>query len=208
MITLRSSLSISILFHILLVGCALALAQVAGRSFLPRLDAVQVSLVAPGSSAKDAGTEQKRKQALSVRERIAVEEHQPAVRSESSREQPIQRQPGDIAEDADTEPSPGVQNAGQEGSRQSGLASTEYLGLVDAIERVKKYPRLARERGMEGVVRLRFMLNHAGGVDAIELVKSSGHEILDSASIRAVYRAAPMPYVNGWVEMPMRYVLK
>ena len=99
-------------------------------------------------------------------------------------------------------------DAGRTGGSQSGLVSTEYLGLVEAIERVKKYPRLARERGMEGVVRLRFMLNHSGGVDAVEVVKSSGYEILDSASISAVYRAAPMPYVNGWVEMPMRYVLK
>ncbi len=41
-----------------------------------------------------------------------------------------------------------------------------------------------------------------------EVMKSPGCEILDSASISAVHRAAPMPYVNGWVEMPMRYVLK
>lgn len=215
MMTLRNSLSLSILLHILLFGCVLALAQFVGNAFVPRLDVVQVSLITPGSLEKDAGTVQKKtvqkkEQALPVRASAAVEERQPDLPAETGSEQPLpQQQTGGPAEDAGTTgPSSDGSDAGQTDSTRSGLASTEYLGLVQAIDRVKKYPRLARERGMEGVVRLRFMLNHAGGVDAVEVVKSSGHEILDSASINAVYRAAPLPYVNGWVEMPMRYVLK
>jgi len=208
MMTLRGSLSVSIFCHILIFGCALALAQFAGEAFLPRLDVVQVTLVTPGSSVKVRGTDQKRKRDLTAHDSIAVEEHQPSLPSETRSEQPLPQQPGGAVEDVDTDQSPPGPDAGRIGGSQSGLVSTEYLGLMEAIERVKKYPRLARERGMEGVVRLRFMLNHSGGVDAVELVKSSGYEILDSASISAVYRAAPMPYVNGWVEMPMRYVLK
>jgi TonB family protein len=208
MMTIRSSLSVSIFCHILFFGCALALARYAGEVFLPRLEAVQVTLIAPGSSVEVRGTDQKSKRDLAVRESIAVEEHQSALPSETRSEQPSPQQPGGAGEDDDTDQSPPSPDAGRIGVSQSGLVSTEYLGLVEAIERVKKYPRLARERGMEGVVRLRFMLNHSGGVDAVELVKSSGYEILDSASISAVYRAAPMPYVNGWVEMPIRYVLK
>ena len=208
MMTLRSSLSLSIICHIILFGCALALAQFAGNAFLPHLDAVQVSLITPGSSEKHTGPQRKKKQELTVRDSIAVEEHQLAMPSKTRSEQPLPEQPGDAAEVADADPTPVGVDAGQTVSPRSGPVSTEYLGLVEAIERVKKYPRVARERGMEGVVRLRFMLNQSGGVDAIELVESSGYEILDSASISAVYRAAPMPYVNGWVEMPMRYVLK
>jgi TonB family protein len=56
------------------------------------------------------------------------------------------------------------------------------------------------------VVHIRFKLRQSGDVDTIEIVKSSGHDILDSASIRTVY-AAPMPYVNGWIEVPISYVL-
>jgi TonB family protein len=208
MMTLRSSLSVSIFCHILFFGCALALARFAGEAFLPRLDVVQVALITPWSSVKIRGTDQKRKRDLTVRDNIVVEERQPALPSETRSEQPFPRQQGGAGEDADTDQSPHGPDAGRLGGSQSGLVSTEYLGLMEAIERVKKYPRLARERGMEGVVRLRFTLNRSGGVDAVELVKSSGYEILDSASISAVYRAAPMPYVNGWVEMPMRYVLK
>jgi TonB family protein len=206
MMTIRSSLSFSIFIHILFFGCALTLARYAGEVFLPRLDVVQVTLISPESSVKVRGTDQKKKRDLTVHDSNAVEERQPAPLSEARGEQSFPQQPSGAGEDADhTLSGP---DAGRTGGSQSGLVSTEYLGLVEAIERVKKYPRLARERGMEGVVRLRFMLNPSGGVDAVEVVKSSGYEILDTASISAVYRAAPMPYVNGWVEMPMRYVLK
>jgi TonB family protein len=67
---------------------------------------------------------------------------------------------------------------------------------------------MARERGIEGVVRLRFRLKPSGDVERVEIAGSSGYDILDTASIRTVYRASPMPYVNGWVEVPMAYVLK
>jgi protein TonB len=80
--------------------------------------------------------------------------------------------------------------------------------IVSSIERVKSYPRLARERGIEGVVHLRFRVRPQGEVDRVEVVRSSGYEILDTASVRTVYRAAPMPYVSGWIEVPIAYVLK
>ena len=80
--------------------------------------------------------------------------------------------------------------------------------ISSAIERSKSYPRMARERGIQGVVRLRFTVRPQGYVDRVEIVKSSGSEVLDSASVRTVYRAGPMPYVSGWVEVPIAYVLK
>jgi TonB family protein len=55
---------------------------------------------------------------------------------------------------------------------------------------------------------VRFKLKPSGEIDRVEIVKSSGYDILDSASIRTLYRAGPLPYVNGWVEVPMAYVLK
>jgi TonB family protein len=90
-----------------------------------------------------------------------------------------------------------------------GLIAPEQLSLiVSAIERTKSYPRLARERGTEGVVHLRFRLSPEGSIEKIEIMESSGSTVLDSASIRAVYLAAPMPYVQGWIEVPIAYVLK
>jgi TonB family protein len=88
------------------------------------------------------------------------------------------------------------------------IAPEQWSSIVSAIERTKNYPRLARERGIEGVVRLRFRINPEGAIEKIEIVESSGSEILDNASVRAVYRAAPLPVVSGWIEMPIKYVLK
>jgi len=99
--------------------------------------------------------------------------------------------------------------AGQgENARKEFIAPQQWTAIQAAIERTKNYPRLARERGIEGEVRLRFRLNSAGIVESVEVVKSSGYEILDRASVQAVYRAAPMPSVNGWIEVPIAYVLK
>jgi protein TonB len=67
---------------------------------------------------------------------------------------------------------------------------------------------MARERGIEGVVRLRFRLSPSGSIERVEVTKSSGHTILDTASVNTVYRAGPMPYVSGWVDVPIAYVLK
>ncbi len=80
--------------------------------------------------------------------------------------------------------------------------------LQSAIEKAKNYPRLARERGIEGVVLVKFRVLPSGDVEEVSVVRSSGASILDEASVRTVRRAAPMPYVNGWVEVPMVYELK
>jgi TonB family protein len=123
------------------------------------------------------------------------------------------QQPGQITENAaadgnDTGPVP-YATAGQGASAQFGVvAPPEWAILAAAIERTKNYPRLARERGIEGVVRLRFKLTSFGSVEKLEILQSSGSEVLDNASINAVYRAAPLPYMNGWIEIPMKYMLK
>ena len=103
----------------------------------------------------------------------------------------------------------GEGSAGSGPDTQFGLVPTEqWAVIVSSIERVKSYPRFARERGIQGVVHLRFRVRPQGEVDRVEIVRSSGYEILDTASVRTVYRAAPMPYVSGWIEVPISYVLK
>jgi TonB family protein len=56
---------------------------------------------------------------------------------------------------------------------------------------------MARERGIEGAVHVRFKVLSSGQVERVEILKSSGSEILDSASVRTVYRSEPLPSVNG-----------
>jgi len=98
---------------------------------------------------------------------------------------------------------------GQVSRGGSGFIAPEQWQLIQtAIEKVKTYPRMARERGIEGVVRVRFRLDPSGSIERVEVTKSSGHTILDAASVNTVYRAGPLPYVNGWVDVPIAYVLK
>jgi TonB family protein len=97
---------------------------------------------------------------------------------------------------------------GSSGLGAIGITSEQWQRLHAALEKAKTYPRLARERGIEGSVLVRFKVLPSGDVETVNVVRSSGVEILDEASVRTVYRAAPMPFVSGWVEVPMSYVLK
>ncbi|MEM7203531.1 MAG: energy transducer TonB [Planctomycetota bacterium] len=51
-----------------------------------------------------------------------------------------------------------------------------------------RYPRVARRRGLEGVVLLDVSLSAGGAVLAVEVARSSGHDVLDRAAVAAVTR--------------------
>lgn len=55
----------------------------------------------------------------------------------------------------------------------------------------KPYPRLAELMGWRGTVRVRFVVRTDGSVEGVEVVTSSGYEVLDRAAVDAVKRAAP-----------------
>jgi protein TonB len=75
------------------------------------------------------------------------------------------------------------------------------------------YPPLARRRGQEGTVQLEVLVNSRGGVNDIRLAKSSGHELLDRAAVRAVQTWLFQPGKRGeqtidmWVRVPIRFAL-
>lgn len=53
------------------------------------------------------------------------------------------------------------------------------------------YPELAKQQGLAGEVRLMVILNPEGGIRAIRLIESSGHDILDEAAKNSVRKGAP-----------------
>ena len=55
--------------------------------------------------------------------------------------------------------------------------------------------------GIEGTAVVRFRLRPEGRVEAVEIVDSSGSEILDKASLETVHAAAPFPYKAGWLKV-------
>ena len=73
--------------------------------------------------------------------------------------------------------------------------------IMRRIERAKRYPKVARRMGIEGKTTVRFKLKPNGKVDSVEVVGSSGSDILDQASLETVQRAVPFPYKEGWLRV-------
>jgi len=73
--------------------------------------------------------------------------------------------------------------------------------ILRKLEAAKRYPRMARKMGVEGTAVVRFRLRPEGRVEAVEIVDSSGSEILDKASLETVHAAAPFPYKAGWLKV-------
>lgn len=75
------------------------------------------------------------------------------------------------------------------------------------------YPRMARERGWDGTTLLRVEVLANGTTGAIEIVRSSGHRLLDEASVQTVrgWRFHPARRnqrpIDAWAEVPITFVL-
>jgi TonB family protein len=197
--------------HLLLLGSALAYAQYTRGASGMYPGPIMVELVGSGeTSSQREGTKNAREKTDSQRDTVHQKDDA-AVQRE--KEGFLEKKDQRIKESDDLKGTQGTDfvdsSVGQVSRGGSALVPPEQWQLIQtAIEKVKNYPRMARERGIEGVVRLRFRLNPSGSIERVEVTKSSGHTILDAASVNTVYRAAPMPYVGGWVEVPLEYVLK
>lgn len=63
------------------------------------------------------------------------------------------------------------------------------------LEKHKTYPRRARVSGLEGQVVVSFTFNRSGHILSKQVVKSSGHHILDQAALSAMDAATPLPAI-------------
>jgi len=73
--------------------------------------------------------------------------------------------------------------------------------IMRRIEGAKRYPKAARRMHIEGKATVRFKIKPDGKVDSVEIVESSGSDILDQASLETVQRAVPLPYKEGWLKV-------
>ncbi|MFC3101700.1 TonB family protein [Altererythrobacter lauratis] len=70
----------------------------------------------------------------------------------------------------------------------------DYFALVSAhLNRRKVYPTEARRARQQGVVTVRFTVNRQGHVSNVSIRRSSGHALLDSATLDLLQRVAPLP---------------
>ncbi len=81
------------------------------------------------------------------------------------------------------------------GGGNPAAAQRHYLNLIRArILAQRKYPYMARQRRQQGVVHLRFILSSAGALSqGVQVVKPSGHNLLDEQARQCVLAAAPFP---------------
>lgn len=77
------------------------------------------------------------------------------------------------------------------------------------------YPAIARRRGWEGAVRLKFTVQSDGRLTDVRIVQSSGYRLLDSSALRTLQGVGYLPEAVAWVngqtldvELPVIYRLR
>jgi TonB family protein len=83
--------------------------------------------------------------------------------------------------------------------------------LTDIRRRIQAavvYPPMARLQRVEGKTLVRFDIDPDGAAQDVEVFRTSGKPSLDRAAVRAVAAAAPLPWVYGRLEVPVRFELE
>lgn len=92
----------------------------------------------------------------------------------------------------------------------------DYYSLINAhLARKKRYPTEAKKARQQGVVTVRFTVDREGAVSGIAIKRSSGHDILDQATLDLLQRVAPLPRMPASLKkdsvtlsLPIDYSLK
>lgn len=91
--------------------------------------------------------------------------------------------------------------------------SPPRYGIGGGVNRPPAYPRRARRLGWQGRVILRVRVTAHGRVETIRLSRSSGHDVLDRAALKAVraWRFSPATLgpapVAAWIDVPILFRL-
>lgn len=70
--------------------------------------------------------------------------------------------------------------------------------LLAQLNRVKQYPRAARQARIEGVVMLHFVMDAEGKLISFEIARSSGRPVLDNEALALIQRAQLPPLPPGF----------
>jgi TonB family protein len=95
-----------------------------------------------------------------------------------------------------------------DGVPQGPSAHERLAEIRRRIQAALVYPELARRERLAGEALVRFEIARDGAPRAIEVQRSSGMPTLDRAAARAVADAAPLPWVYGRLEVPVRFALE
>ena len=71
--------------------------------------------------------------------------------------------------------------------------------LKEKIEGIWEYPKEAARKKMSGELYIMFTIKRKGELGEVEVVRTSGHRILDRAAVKALKDAAPFwPLPDNW----------
>ena len=116
-----------------------------------------------------------------------VEKKPEPPKEKPSEEPPSETPPTNAPAEKSAQPVPGP-------SPQQVAAKASWEGtLLAHLQKYKKYPQSAQQRGKEGMNRLRFVVDAEGNVLSYELVGRSGNADLDRATLEMIRRAQPLP---------------
>ncbi len=79
--------------------------------------------------------------------------------------------------------------------------------IARRVQSATRYPAIARARGVSGETLVAFEIDARGAPQAPRIVETSGNGALDRAALRAIENAAPLPFVYGAIEVPVRFTL-
>ncbi len=102
----------------------------------------------------------------------------------------------------------GVTEEGGGGFRLTPLNAPEiqyisyFASIKRKIELVWQYPYDAAVHGIQGDLQIDFVIGRSGKVEGIELVRSSGHKILDEEAVRSIRKAAPFDPIPAEYKIP------
>jgi protein TonB len=76
------------------------------------------------------------------------------------------------------------------------------------VQQALAYPPIARARGLRGETLVSFEIGADLRAAGVRTQRSSGFAVLDAAAEQAAREAAPLPFVYGRIEVPVRFELE
>lgn len=179
------SIAVTVLVHLLIAAAALTTVKVVQPQVMRELS-VQIT-PAPPKPVEDF------REALP---KLAP----PALVTAPMPEVVIQTAPPPVAAQPPlTAPAPPVVASLAAPQAPAGESRDSFLArLLAQLNRVKQYPRTARQARIEGVVMLHFVMGAQGKLVSFEIAKSSGRPVLDNEALALIQRAQLPPLPAGF----------
>lgn len=136
----------------------------------------------------------------------------PVKKPEPAQEKPVEEKPVDTPPTTAKAEKPVAPTPPSPPSPPSTALPSWQSDLLRHLAKYKKYPEDARRRGMQGISRLRFIVDAEGNVLSYSIASSSGSPALDRATMEMIRRAQPLPKPpaetlnNGTIEILAPFV--